>query len=69
MPSNQYEVELTPQAEKDLKRLRPWIDQATTAVLALEHDPYRGHFLAGSLKGARSLEFSLKGAAHTGPCT
>jgi hypothetical protein len=61
MPSSRYEVELTAQAEKDLKRLRPWVDQATRAVLALEGDPYRGHTLAGSLKGARSLEFSLKG--------
>ncbi|HEY7031070.1 MAG TPA: type II toxin-antitoxin system RelE/ParE family toxin [Thermomicrobiales bacterium] len=60
MPSSRYEVELTPQAEKDLKRLRPWVDQATRAILELEADPFRGHTLAGSLKGTRSLEFSLR---------
>jgi mRNA-degrading endonuclease RelE of RelBE toxin-antitoxin system len=60
MPSSRHEVEITSQAEKDLKRLRPWVDQAARAVLALEDDPYRGHTLTGSLKGARSLEFSLR---------
>jgi mRNA-degrading endonuclease RelE of RelBE toxin-antitoxin system len=61
VPSSPYEVELTAQAEKDLRRLRPWVDQATRAILALETEPYCGHPLTGSLKGARSLEFSLRG--------
>lgn len=62
MPTKRSEVELTAQAEKDLARLRPWTDQATRAILRLEDDPYLGHSLTGSLKGARSLEFSLKGS-------
>ena len=60
-PSERFTVELTAQAEKDLKRLRPWTEQATGALLQLEEDPYRGHTLSGSLRGTRSLEFSLKG--------
>src|SRR5688572_6449622 len=61
MPNRRFEVEFTAQAEKDLKRLRPWVAEATRAILVLESDPYRGHTLTGSLRGARSLEFSLKG--------
>ena len=34
------------------------------AIRALEDDPLRGHPLTGSLKGARSLDFSLKGGAY-----
>ncbi len=30
--------------------------------MKLEDDPYLGHILSGSLKGTRSLEFSLKGS-------
>jgi mRNA-degrading endonuclease RelE of RelBE toxin-antitoxin system len=59
--TERFRVTLTRDAEKDLKRLRPWTQQATNAILALEDDPYRGHVLSGSLKGARSLEFSLRG--------
>jgi mRNA-degrading endonuclease RelE of RelBE toxin-antitoxin system len=57
-----YRVELTEQAEKDLTRLRPFVAEATRALLALETDPLRGHTLTGSLRGTRSLEFSLKGS-------
>ena len=62
MPTERHDVELTAQAEKDLARLRQWTDAATRAILVLEDDPYRGHPLAGSLRGARALEFSLKGS-------
>lgn len=61
-PSDRFEVELTNQAEKDLKDLRPWVAEATRALLTLESDPLRGHMLTGSLRGCRSLEFSLKGS-------
>jgi mRNA-degrading endonuclease RelE of RelBE toxin-antitoxin system len=61
-PSDRYDVELTNQAEKDLKSLRPWVAEATRALLTLEGDPHRGHTLTGSLRGCRSLEFSLKGS-------
>ena len=59
--SSRFEIELTAQAEKDLKRLRPLTARATRALLVLEQNPYLGHALTGSLAGARSLEFSLKG--------
>jgi mRNA-degrading endonuclease RelE of RelBE toxin-antitoxin system len=62
MSSNRYDVVLTRQAEKDLQDLRPWTAQATRAILQLETDPGLGHLLSGSLKGARALEFSLKGS-------
>jgi len=61
-PTERYTVELTRQAEKDLKDLRPWTKQATDAILRLEWEPRRGHTLSGSLRGARALEFSLKGS-------
>lgn len=56
-----FAVEPTREAEKDLLRLRPWTAQATQAVFRLENDPYSGHSLTGSLKGARALGFTLKG--------
>jgi addiction module RelE/StbE family toxin len=62
MTTERFTVELTREAEKDLKRLRPWTEQATRAILKLEEAPYLGHPLTGSLKGTRSLEFSLKGS-------
>lgn len=62
--SERFEVELTRQAEKDLARLRPWVAEAARALAQLETDPGRGHTLSGSLRGARSLEFSLKGGGQ-----
>lgn len=61
MTNEHYTVELTRQAEKDLKQLRPWTNQALQHLLRLETDPELGHPLKGSLRGVRSLEFSLKG--------
>lgn len=34
------------------------------ALSVLEQDPYAGHALTGSLRGARSFEFSLPGGAY-----
>jgi addiction module RelE/StbE family toxin len=62
--SSRFAVQLTDQAQKDLKRLRPWTSQALLAIQKLEVDPYLGHTLTGSLRGARSLEFSLKGGGE-----
>ena len=62
MTSEPYALELTRDAVKDLKRLRPWTEQATRAIARLEENPSLGHPLSGSLKGTRSLEFSLKGS-------
>jgi mRNA-degrading endonuclease RelE of RelBE toxin-antitoxin system len=60
--TDQYIVELTRQAENDLKDLRPWTKQAIAEILRLEEEPRRGHTLTGSLRGARALEFTLKGS-------
>lgn len=59
-----YAVELTRQAEKDLKDLRSHLPRVLRALAALETDPHKGHTLKGSLRGVRSLEFSLPGGAH-----
>jgi mRNA-degrading endonuclease RelE of RelBE toxin-antitoxin system len=53
---------LTRAAEKDLRKLKGHTADATRALAQLEHDPARGHTLAGSLNGARALEFNLKGS-------
>ena len=62
MTSESFEVELTREAAKDLKRLRPWTDHVARRIRQLELHPYAGHPLTGNLRGARSLEFSLKGS-------
>lgn len=64
MTTRRFEVELTREAEKDIKRLRPHTERVTRAILELEEDPTLGHVLTGSLKGARSLEFSLPGSGE-----
>ncbi len=62
--SERYRVELTRAAEKDLRDLRSYIGRVMRALAQLEGEPRRGHSLSGSLKGVRSLEFSLPGGAH-----
>lgn len=64
MPSKRFEIRFTSLAEKDLKRLRPWMSEATRAISILEDDPLRGHPLTGNLKGSRSLQFSLRGGGE-----
>jgi mRNA-degrading endonuclease RelE of RelBE toxin-antitoxin system len=61
MASNRFDVQLTREAEKDLKRLQAHTGRVTRAILKLEDDPFLGHPLTGSLKGTRALEFSLPG--------
>lgn len=64
MTSDRFTVLLTNQADKDLRQLRPWVKQATQAILELEKDPWKGHPLKGSLRGVRSLKFSLPGGEY-----
>ena len=64
MPPDPFSVHLTRKAQKDLDDLRNFADRATNAILKLENEPQRGHELRGSLRGARSLEFSLAGGAY-----
>jgi len=40
------------------------VERAAKEILALRENPYKGHSLKGSLRGARALEFSLKGVAY-----
>ena len=59
--SERYDVEILPRAEKDLRELKQHAGQAVRELLKLENDPLLGHALKGSLRGARALEFNLKG--------
>ena len=59
MTSERYSVELTEQAKKDVKKLRPLAEQVIQTLLTLETEPTRGNVLTCSLRGTRSLEFSL----------
>ena len=61
-PAGRFAVELTRQAEKDLAGLRQWESQVIQELLRLEDDPHAGHTLTGSLRGARALEFNLRGS-------
>jgi mRNA-degrading endonuclease RelE of RelBE toxin-antitoxin system len=59
-----FELRLTKNAEKDLLGLRGLTERAVNELLTLKQDSYIGHLLKGSLRGARALEFSLKGVAY-----
>ncbi len=62
MPNDQYAVEFTRAAEKDLKALRGNAAIAVRAILKLENNPELGQILSGSLHGYRALEFTVKGS-------
>lgn len=57
-----FAIRFSSDAEKDLKRLRQWGSVPLNAILTLKSNPTRGHTLSGSLRGARALEFNLKGS-------
>lgn len=59
MPNDRFEIDILPRVEKDLDKLKQQRDRAVREILKLESDPYLGHLLKGSLRQARSLEFSL----------
>lgn len=59
-----YTINLTPNADKDLTRLKKKQAQVGVALLKLQENPQAGHVLTGSLSGARSLAFSLPGGAY-----
>lgn len=62
-PSSRFDVQFTRAADKDLFRFRGLATRAAAAIQRLETDPHRGHALTGTLRGARSLEFSMPGGA------
>lgn len=59
--SERFLIEFTNNAKKDVKDLRQHHDQVLRNILRLEEDPLGGHALKGTLRGARALEFNLKG--------
>lgn len=61
MTSERYEVDILPNAAKDLDKLRQDRERAVQEIVRLETNPLAGHPLKGSLRGTRSLEFNLKG--------
>jgi mRNA-degrading endonuclease RelE of RelBE toxin-antitoxin system len=64
MPGSPYRLQFTREAAKDIRRLRAWETRVRDALAVLTTNPYQGHILQGSLKGARSLEFSLPSGEH-----
>jgi len=59
--SDRFDIEFTNNAKKDIKDIRHDRDRALREILRLRDNPNAGHALRGSLRGARFLEFSLKG--------
>jgi mRNA-degrading endonuclease RelE of RelBE toxin-antitoxin system len=60
-----WTVELTRQANRDLKRYRGVsYDRAIRSIGRLERDPTLGEPLTGNLSGARSLHFTLPGSGQ-----
>ena len=51
MASNRFDVQLTREAEKDLKRLQAHTGRVTRAILKLEDDLFLGHPPHGKLEG------------------
>jgi len=62
--SDFYKIELTQNASKDLDSLKEQTAKVLKALSVLKEKPYIGHMLKGSLKGVRSLKFSINGVAY-----
>lgn len=62
--SENWTVELTRQAKKDLADLQSGRERALRTISTLAQNPKAGHLLSGLLRGVRSLEFSLPGGAY-----
>jgi len=60
--SDRYLIEFTSRAKKDVRDLRQYHDQVLREILRFQEDPLAGHSLKGALRGARALEFNLKGS-------
>jgi len=59
--TDRYGIELTRRAEKDLDSFRQDRDRVIHEIQTLRANPLAGHALKGTLRGARALEFNLKG--------
>lgn len=62
MTNDRVGVVFTREAEKELANLRPWSEDVLEVVMRLRDDPTLGHLLTGTLRGMRSLEFTVKGS-------
>lgn len=60
-----WDVQLGKGVDRDLKRFRSVMGELLRKLAVLEQNPDAGEELAGNLRGAYSLKFSLKG---TGEC-
>lgn len=61
MSSDRYEIDILPEAAKDLDKLRQNRERTVQEIFRLETAPLVGHALKGNLRGTRSLEFNVKG--------
>ncbi len=59
--SDRYGIELTRRAEKDLNAFKQDRDRVVREIQTLKANPLAGHALKGTRRGARALEFNLKG--------
>lgn len=58
-----WQLKLTRQAERDLKKLsRSYLSRVYAELNKLKVDPSLGESLSGELAGARSLHFTLRGS-------
>lgn len=57
-------IYMTAKATKDLEKFDAFRDQVLQEITVLSENPYKGHSLTGSLKGFRSLEFTLPGGQY-----
>jgi mRNA-degrading endonuclease RelE of RelBE toxin-antitoxin system len=64
MPSPSYDVQLTRAAERDLKRLKASLKQATDMLQTLQANPEAGEALSANLKGVRSLHWRVAGVEY-----
>ena len=63
-PGSPFGLAFTRDAKKDLRPLKTWEQRVRAELAELTTNPYKGHTLQGSLRGARSLEFSLPSGQH-----
>lgn len=64
LPDPRWEIVVHRVARKDFKPFRHVLDDLEAKISVLEMRPDAGEELQGSLKGVRSLKFSLKGVGE-----